>query len=293
MTNSTQSGLHFTELLKSSSQLDKAGLEIGLVSMDDLIQELNIHPYAAAYAVDLAEEPQKQLLERCNGNPAEYFVSTLTQQLITAAKVAGDAPLRVRLSGADSHQRQSLFGSELENDEINPLIGLRGVSRYADKSTRKSFELECEVIKRARNAEGMTNIELVIPFVRTFSEAATIIDLLAEQGLCRGADGLKVNLMAELPANALLAETFLQYFDGLVIDIDQLAQFSLGLDQTHPSLEYLHDDQNEAILLLVRQALKAVSTTGKTCAVVSHYINNAPKLQRWLIDHNVETVITQ
>ncbi|WP_036828405.1 putative PEP-binding protein, partial [Photobacterium sanctipauli] len=283
MTNCTQPGLNLTELIKSTTQLNKDGLTIGLVSIDGLIQELNLHPYAVAYPSDLNDETQTQLLNQCDGNPAEYFVSALAKQLIQAAKLAGEQPLRVRLSGADSHQRQTLLGAELEASEVNPLIGLRGVSRFADKSIRKSFELECEAIKRARNAEGMTNIELVIPFVRTFSEAATIIDLLAEQGLCRGAHGLKVHLMAELPANALLADKFLQYFDGLVIDIDQLAQFSLGLDQTHPSLDYLHDDQNEAVLLLVRQALKAAATTGKGCAVVSHYIEKAPKLQSWLL----------
>lgn len=99
--------------------------------------------------------------------------------------------------------------------------------------------------------------------------------------------------MAELPANALMAEKFLQYFDGLVIDIDQLAQFALGLDQTHPSLEYLHDDQNEAVLALIDHALKAASSTNKPCDVVSHYINKAPNLQLWLLEHNVSTVITQ
>ncbi|MGF1725017.1 putative PEP-binding protein [Photobacterium nomapromontoriensis] len=293
MENSDQTGLHFLKLLQSTSQFDNQDLGIGLLSLDDFIQELSIHPDAAAYATELGEESQQQLLALSEGSPAEYFVSMLTERLVVAARLAGDQPLLIRMTGADSHQRSQLLGAELEEYEVNPLLGLRGVSRYADEGHRKSFELECEAIKRARNAEGMTNIELVIPFVRTFSDAATAIDLLAEQGLCRGAQGLNVHLMAELPANALLTDKFLQYFDGLVVDVDQLAQFTLGLDQTHPSLEYLHDAQNEAVLSLVAQALAATSAVNKPCRVVSSYIHQSPNLQQWLQDHGVTEVITQ
>ncbi|MGF1716429.1 putative PEP-binding protein [Photobacterium chitinilyticum] len=296
MTNKTHSGFYFTELLKDPSQLEKQDPAIGLVSMDDLISNvIGIHPYAVSETAKLSEQQQQVVLERAGEfeTPAEWYVTVLTNILVKAAKIAGDKPLRVRLSGADSHCRQALVGSELEATEVNPLIGLRGVSRFADKTHRKSFDLECEVIKRARNSEGMANIELVIPFVRTYSEAATAIDLLAERGLCRGAQGLKVHLMCELPANALLTEKFLPYFDGLVIDIDQLGQFALGLDQNHESLNYLHDDQNEAVLQLVRHAVNTAESAGKVCEVVSHYIHKAPKLQKWLLDHDVRSVISQ
>ncbi|MCW8331263.1 phosphoenolpyruvate-utilizing protein [Photobacterium sp. SDRW27] len=296
MTDKSQSGLQFSEILKDPSLLEKQELAIGLVSMDDLVRTaVGVHPYAVAEPDKLTESQQQAVLARVGDNeiPAEWYVTTLTKILVSAAQKAQGKPLRVRLSGGDSHRRNDLLGSELEAAEVNPLIGLRGVSRFADKAHRKSFDLECEIIKRARNAEGMTNIELVIPFVRTFSEAATVIDLLAEQGLCRGAQGLKVHLMCELPANALMAEKFLPYFDGLVVDVDQLGQFALGLDQEHPSLNYLHDDQNESVLLLVRQALKAAESTGKICEIVSHYIQQAPKLQKWLLEHDVKTVISQ
>lgn len=296
MTNKTQSGLQFLEILKNAALLEKQETAIGLVSMDDLISnDIGIHPYAIAETAKLPEQQQQAVLERTGDydTPAEWYVTVLTDILVQAAKKKQGQPLRVRLSGADSHSRSALLGSKLEAAEVNPLIGLRGVSRFAKKAHRNSFALECEVIKRARNAEGMTNIELVIPFVRTFSEAATVIDLLAEQGLCRGGHGLKVHLMCELPANALMADKFLPYFDGLVVDIDQLAQFALGLDQEHPSLNYLHDDQNESILLLVQQALNAAEKSGKPCDIVSHYIRQAPKLQQWLLEHDVKTVITQ
>lgn len=296
MTNKAQSGLQFLEILKDASLLEKQDLAIGLVSMDDLVgSAIGVHPYAIAETAKLTAQQQQAVLARvaeCD-TPAEWYATTLTSILVNAAQKVQGKPLRVRLSGADSHSRSGLLGSELEATEVNPLIGLRGVSRFAEKAHRKSFELECEVIKRARNAEGMTNIELVIPFVRTFSEAATTIDLLAEQGLCRGAQGLKVHLMCELPANALMAEKFLPYFDGLVVDVDQLGQFALGLDQEHPSLNYLHDDQNESVLLLVEHALKAAESSGKVCDIVSHYIQQAPKLQKWLLEHDVKSVISQ
>ncbi len=266
-------------------------VSIGLVSMDDLISELNIHPYAAAYVAELAQDSQQSLLKRCQGNPAEFFVSTLSEHLVQAGQLAGEQPLRVRLSGADSSHRQALPGAELEPKEAYPLIGLRGVSRFADHTFRKAFELECEAIKRARLSAGMKNIELVIPFVRTFSEAATVMDLLAEQGLSRGSDGLKVHLMAELPANALTAETFLHYFDGLIIDVDQLARFALGVDFDHPALAYLHDDQNEAVLQLVAQSLRAARKAGKPAEVLSHFISKAPNLQQWLLEQGMTRVI--
>ncbi|WP_299015130.1 putative PEP-binding protein [uncultured Photobacterium sp.] len=296
MTNNVQSGFNFPEVLREASQLEKSDFTIGLVSMDDLIKSaIGVHPYAIAETTKLKKSQQQQVMEQAGefDTPAEWYVSTLTDILVSAAKKVQGKPLRVRLSGADSHLRKSLFGSELEVTEVNPLIGLRGVSRFADKSHHSSFELECEVIKRVRSAEGMANIELVIPFVRTCSEAATVIDLLAEQGLCRGAQGLKVNLMCELPANALLAEKFLQYFDGMVVDIDQLGQFALGLDQDHPMLNYLHDDQNEAVLQLIRQTLKAAEKSNKACDIVSHNIDHAPKLQKWLQDYGVKSVISQ
>lgn len=175
---------------------------------------------------------------------------------------------------------------------MNPLLGQRGVSRYADARFRHSFELECEAIKRARNDAGMKNIELVIPFARTFSEAATVIDLLAEQGLCRGAQGLKVHLQVALPANALLADKFLQYFDGLVIDIDQIAQFTLGLDLAHPALDYLYDRQNDAVIALVKQALDAAMAVDKPCRVMSQFIQSSPNWQAWLQEQGITRVIT-
>ncbi|MEJ2765692.1 putative PEP-binding protein [Photobacterium sp. MCCC 1A19761] len=262
--------------------------------MDDLIHRLiGIHPYAIAETMRLPEATQQAVLARAgDATPEEWFVHTLAQFLEQAAAHNGDHPLRVRLSGADSHSRRSLLGSELEAPEVHPLIGLRGASRFADPAHRPSFDLECEAVKLARQTAGGRRIELVLPFVRTYCEAATMIDLLAEQGLYRGVQGLNVHLMCELPTNALLAEKFLPYFDGMLIDVDQLGQFALGLDQAHPALNDLHDDQNEAILKLLHHAIQAAVAAGKPCEVVSRAIEQSPKLQQWLIEQGINGVIS-
>lgn len=145
MTNSAQSGLQFSEILKSSDQLSNLQADIGLVSVDDLLQEIGIHPYAAAYPAELAEDAQQQLLAKTDNNPAEFFVSALAAKLISAAQKAGEKPLKVRLAGADSHQRLSLLGSELETQEVNPLIGKRGVSRWLIKRFVKLLNLSARL----------------------------------------------------------------------------------------------------------------------------------------------------
>ncbi|WP_318488943.1 putative PEP-binding protein [Photobacterium leiognathi] len=293
----TENELTLTALLTSSVQL--TGLEsgeIGLVSLDDLIaHNMGIHPCAVTKPESLLPQAKLAFLEAIDASDdqtplAELFVAKLSQLLIEAAAKQGDAPLKVRLTSDDSYARSHLLGAEVEAEEVNPIMGLRGASRLGHADFRKSFELECEAIKRARL--DAKNIELVVPFVRTFSEAATVIDLLAEQGLCRGADGLKVSMMCSVPANALLAETFLQYFDGFVIDIEQLAQFTLGLDIDNTSLHYMPDAQNDALLQLVKMLLNAVESSHKPCLVYSRFIEDAPRLRAWLQDQGVSQVIS-
>lgn len=292
MTNTTQSVIATSIVLTQPSLLAQSDI-IGLFSLDDVVKhQFPYHPYAYSHLAALNPEEQASIIKDCGDcPPAEHYVTELSNLLIQAAKHQKDLPLRVALSSVESSSRVDRVGSELEPLETNPAMGLRGVSRYANTAHRKSFILDCEAIKRARSEEGCQNIELVIPFVRTFSEAATIIDLLAEQGLCRGAQGLKVHILAELPANALLAETFLQYFDGMVVDIDVLAQFTLALDPDHQALTYLYDEQNEAVLTLLRQVLKASEKAGKPCELISRHLDDSPKLVRWLHEQGIEHVI--
>ncbi|EAR55383.1 hypothetical protein SKA34_14775 [Photobacterium sp. SKA34] len=293
----TENELTLTAMLTSSVQL--TGLEngeVGIVSLDDLIaHDIGVHPCAVTKPELLSTETTAAIFdalkEADNQTPfAELFVTKLSQLLIKVATTQGDAPLKVCLTSDNSYSRSHLLGAELEQDEINPTMGLRGASRLGHVDYRKAFELECEAIKRARL--DAKNIELVVPFVRTFSEAATVIDLLAEQGLCRGADDLKVFMMCSVPSNALLAETFLQYFDGFIIDVEQLAQFTLGQDIENTSLNYMSDAQNDALLLLVKMLLKSVESSNKPCLVYSRFIEDSPRFSSWLKEQGVTTVIS-
>ena len=306
MTTQTEVILATTAVLRSAEQLSTVSAEgIGLVSLDDLIAtSIGIHPlvFAQQNALSqqnvLSQQTQQALQQKIDDQYgqqtvalAEYYVAMLTELLVSAARQQGNAPLKVQLVGADSGSRRQLLGAELESAEVNPQLGLRGASFYADTNYRPSFALQCEAIKRARVIDGGSNIELVVPFVRTFSEAATMIDLLAEQGLCRGSHGLKVHMLCSVPANALLAETFIQYFDGFVVDVEQLAQLALGQDFTNQRLAYRVDTQNDAVVQLLKMLFAAVSSTSKDCDIYYGAISQSPRLQRWLMDHEITTVI--
>ena len=300
MTTQTELKLATTTVLRNAQQLTTLSNEgIGLVSFDDLIATaIGIHPLVFTQQSALSELTQQALQQKIVDQYgqqavalAEYYVAMLTELLVSAARQQGSAPLKVQLIGADSSTRHQLLGAELEIAEVNPQLGLRGASFCADVNYKPSFALQCEAIKRARATAGGENIELVVPFVRTFSEAATMIDLLAEQGLCRGANGLKVHMLCSVPANALLADTFIHYFDGFVVDVEQLAQLTLGQDFTNPHLNYRVDTQNDAVIQLLKMLLAVIGNTSKDCDIYYSAIAQSPRLQRWLIDHEVTTVI--
>lgn len=300
MTTQTELLLTTTALLHNAQQLATLNHEsIGLVSLDDLIaNEIGIHPLVFSQQNMLSDSTQQALQQKIADQYgqqtvvlAEYYVAMLSELLVSAARQQGVAPLKVQLAGADANCRYQLLGAELESTEVNPQLGLRGVSFYADINYRTSFALQCEAIKRARAAMGGDNIELVVPFVRTFSEAATMIDLLAEQGLCRGANGLKVHMLCSVPANALLADTFIHYFDGFVADVEQLAQLALGQDFANPNLNYHIDTQNDAVIQLLKMLLTAVGNTSKDCDIYYAKITQSPRLQRWLQDNEITNVI--
>ncbi|PSU86171.1 phosphoenolpyruvate-utilizing protein [Photobacterium kishitanii] len=300
MTTQTELTLTTTTVLRNTQQLATICHQgIGLVSLDDLIATaIGIHPLVFTQQSALSELTQQTLQQKIADQYgqqsvalAEYYVAMLTELLVSAARQQGASPLKVQLVGADSGTRHQLLGAELEIAEVNPQLGLRGASFCADVNYRPSFALQCEAIKRARAAAGGEQIELVVPFVRTFSEAATMIDLLAEQGLCRGANGLKVHMLCSVPANALLADTFIHYFDGFVVDVEQLAQLALGQDFSNPNLTYRVDTQNDAVVQLLKMLFATVSNTSKYCDIYYNKITQSPRLQRWLIDNEVTTVI--
>lgn len=253
------------------------------VSLSELIQEnIFYHPEIGRHPDVLTESDKMHLETLLNGQPVdEHFVSTLVS-LIEAAIKPNHQHVRVCLSDADSYAYAALIGGSIEETEINPAIGLRGVSRFASQEHTYSFELECKVISTLRN-KGI-DVEIVIPFVRGLSDAAMIIDRLAVQNLPRGLNGLKVLYCCDAPVSVLMAERLLQYFDGLVVNTSNLTQLTLGVDLQNEALNPLFNPEHDAVLMLVTQAVKAANQANKPCVVYCQSLAEYPKLQDTLAE---------
>ncbi|WP_165311320.1 putative PEP-binding protein [Vibrio ziniensis] len=256
------------------------------VSLSELIAEsVFYHPALTAGGVDLLPElEQNSLKSLLNDQTIEqHFVSVLVDQI---AKSISDkhTSIRICLSSSDSYAFKALIGGSIEEDEVNPAMGVRGVSRFASSKYSPAFALECKVIKALQ--EKGHKVEIVVPFVRALSDAATIIDRLAEQGLPRGLNGLKVLYVCSVPSAALVADKLLQYFDGVVIDWDELTQMTLGVDKHNESLSYLYNPESEAVSQLANFAVSAANLAKKPVVVVTHGLESYPKLQ----EHLSETI---
>ncbi len=254
------------------------------VSFAELIAEsVFYHPSLTSGVEMLSELEQSSLQSLLNGQSVEeHFVSTLTSKIAQAIN-SEHTSIRVCLSGSDSYAFKALIGGSIEADEVNPAMGLRGVSRFASQTYSSAFAMECKVIKQLQQLGH--NIEIVVPFVRTLSDAATIIDRLAEQGLPRGLNGLKVLYSCCVPSAALLADKLLQYFDGIVLDWDELTQMTLGVDKYNEELSYLYNPESEAVSQLAMIAVKAANFTKKPVIVVVKDLESFPKLKEYLSEH--------
>jgi len=262
------------------------------VSLSELVMErIFYHPSIENHLDSLSELDKSSLEAILNGKSAsEHFVDTLVSSIQGAISPAHKT-IRVCLSGADSYAYNSLIGGASAESEVNPALGLRGVSLYATEAYSHAFSLECLVIKTLR--EQGHNIEVVVPFVRMLSDAAKIIDLLAEQGLPRGLNGLKVLFSCDVPSSVLLAERLLHYFDGVVVNVDNLAQFALGVDKQNEQQQYQFDPQNESVITLVDMMVKAAQHTKKPVLLVTQGLVDYPRLQGYISDlENVDTVVT-
>lgn len=262
------------------------------VSLSELVMErIFYHPSIENHLDSLSELDRSSLEAILNGKTASgHFVDTLVSA-IQGAISPSHKTIRVCLSGADSYAYNSLIGGANVENEVNPALGLRGVSLYATEAYSHAFALECAVIKTLRE-QGL-NIEVVVPFVRMLSDAAKIIDLLAEQGLPRGLNGLKVLFSCDVPSSVLLAERLLHYFDGVVVNVDNLAQFALGIDKQNEQQQYQFDPQNESVITLVDMMVKAAQHTKKPVLLVTQALSDYPKLQGYISDlENVDTVVT-
>ena len=274
------------------AKLPHAG--IGLARLEFIINRMiGVHPKALLnYNVQPADV-KAQIDEMMAGyaSPVEFYIAKLTEGISTLAAAFAPERVIVRMSDFKSNEYANLVGGrQYEPHEENPMIGFRGASRYISEDFRDCFALECEALKRVRNEMGLTNVEIMIPFVRTLSEAEAVIGLLADQGLKRGENGLKVIMMCELPSNCLLAEEFLEFFDGFSIGSNDLTQLTLGLDRDSGLIAHLFDERNPAIKKLLSMAISTAKAKGKYVGICGQGPSDHEDFAAWLMDQGIDSV---
>ncbi|KDD69660.1 phosphoenolpyruvate synthase [Pseudomonas mandelii PD30] len=274
------------------AQLPNAG--VGLARLEFIINRMiGVHPKALLNYDGLPQDIKDSVDKRIAGydDPVGFYVEKLVEGISTLAAAFTPKKVIVRLSDFKSNEYANLIGGKLyEPEEENPMLGFRGASRYISEAFRDCFELECRAIKRVRNEMGLTNVEIMVPFVRTLGEASQVIDLLAENGLARGENGLRIIMMCELPSNAILAEEFLEFFDGFSIGSNDLTQLTLGLDRDSGIIAHLFDERNPAVKKLLANAIQACNKAGKYIGICGQGPSDHPDLAKWLMEQGIESV---
>lgn len=267
---------------------------VGLARLEFIINRMiGVHPKALLNYDTLPRDIQLTVDKRISGysSPVDFYVDKLVEGISTLAGAFAPKKVIVRMSDFKSNEYANLIGGALyEPDEENPMLGFRGASRYISETFRDCFELECRAMKRVRNEMGFTNVEVMIPFVRTVGEAAQVMDLLAENGLKRGENGLRVIMMCELPSNALLADQFLEHFDGFSIGSNDLTQLTLGLDRDSGIIAHLFDERNDAVKVLLSSAIQACRKAGKYIGICGQGPSDHPDLAKWLMEQGIDSV---
>ncbi|WP_411360367.1 phosphoenolpyruvate synthase [Pseudidiomarina sp. YC-516-91] len=276
---------------------DFAGLPhagIGLARLEFIINRMiGVHPKALLNYDQQTPELQAQIDEYIAGypSPREYYVTKLTEGIATLGAAFAPERVIVRMSDFKSNEYANLLGGrQYEPHEENPMLGFRGASRYISAEFRDCFAMECEAIKRVRDDMGLTNVEVMIPFVRTLEEGREVIKLLAEQGLVQGERGLRVIMMCELPSNALLADQFLDIFDGFSIGSNDLTQLTLGLDRDSGVIAHLFDERNEAVKALLAMAIQAAKRKGKYVGICGQGPSDHADFAQWLVEQGIDSV---
>ncbi len=274
------------------AQLPNAG--VGLARLEFIINRMiGVHPKALLNFNSLPVELQDSIEKRTAGyaSPIDFYVDKLVEGVSTLAAAFWPKKVIVRLSDFKSNEYANLIGGKLyEPTEENPMRGFRGASRYISESFRDCFELECRAMKRVRDVMGLTNVELMVPFVRTVNEAAQVVSLLEEYGLKRGENGLRLIMMCELPSNALLADEFLEHFDGFSIGSNDMTQLTLGLDRDSGVIAHLFDERDPAVKKLLSMAIEACNKAGKYIGICGQGPSDHPDLARWLMEQGIESV---
>ena len=267
---------------------------VGLARLEFIINRMiGVHPKALLNMNTLPREIVQAIQERMAGyaSPIDFYVDKLVEGISTLAVAFKDKKVIVRMSDFKSNEYANLIGGKLyEPSEENPMLGFRGASRYVSENFRDCFELECRALKRVRDEMGLTNVEIMIPFVRTTEEARKVLELLEKNGLKRGENGLRVIMMCELPTNALLAEEFLQYFDGFSIGSNDLTQLTLGLDRDSGIVSQSFDERDPAVKKLLKMAIDACNAQGKYIGICGQGPSDHPDPAMWLMEQGITSV---
>ncbi len=274
------------------SSLPNAG--VGLARLEFIINRMiGVHPKALMEYDQLPADLQQIIDVRTAGyrDPVTFYVDKLVEGISTLAASFYPKPVIVRLSDFKSNEYENLIGGKLyEPGEENPMLGFRGASRYISETFRPCFELECQALKRVRDEMGLDNVEIMVPFVRTPDEGRQVVELLEANGLKRGDRGLRIIMMCELPTNALLAEDFLQYFDGFSIGSNDLTQLTLGLDRDSGIVAHLFEERDPAVKKLLAMAIAACRKQGKYVGICGQGPSDHPDLAKWLMEQGIDSV---
>ena len=267
---------------------------VGLARLEFIINRMiGVHPRALLEFDQLPSDLQQTIRRQMSGygDPVSFYIDKLCEGVGTIAAAFAPEPVIVRLSDFKSNEYANLIGGrQYEPHEENPMIGFRGAARYVDEAFRPCFELECRALKRVREQMGLKNVQIMVPFVRTVKEAEQVTQLLAANGLKRGENDLKIIMMCELPTNALLAERYLEYFDGMSIGSNDMTQFTLGLDRDSAIIAKLFDERDDAVKALLKMAIDACRKQGKYIGICGQGPSDHPDFARWLLEQGIESI---
>jgi pyruvate,water dikinase len=267
---------------------------VGLARLEFIINRtIGIHPRALLEFATLQPALQATIRQHIGAGvePVAFFVDRLAEGIATIACAFAPEPVIVRLSDFKTNEYANLIGGgQYEPHEENPMLGFRGASRFIDPSFRACFELECRALRRVREQMGLTNVQIMVPFVRTLGEARAVCELLADNGLQRAPGGLQLIMMCELPTNALLADQYLEYFDGMSIGSNDMTQLTLGLDRDSGVIAHLFDERDPAVKAMMSMAIQACRRAGKYAGICGQGPSDHPDLAQWLVDQGIESM---
>lgn len=276
----------------SFASIPNAG--VGLARLEFIINnKIGIHPKALMEYEDQEQDIKEKIDKRIKpyGEPVDFYVKNIIEGVATLGAAFAPNPVIVRLSDFKSNEYANLIGGErYEPDEENPMIGYRGTSRYLSEEFEACFELECRALRYVREEMGIDNVWVMVPFVRTVSQAEAVVALLNKYGLKRGENGLKLIMMCEVPSNAILAEQFLEYFDGFSIGSNDMTQLTLALDRDSGLVSDLFDERNDAVKFMLSRAIQACKKAGKYIGICGQGPSDHPDLAKWLVDEGIESI---